>query len=52
MHFNGWAFGYPYTFRGWREEDWQRYLDILSYQGIICFTWAVHRDHAGAAVRK
>ena len=37
MHFNGWAFGYPYTFRGWREEDWQRYLDILSYQGINLF---------------
>jgi hypothetical protein len=37
LHFNGWAFGYPYTFRGWREEDWQRYLDILSYQGINLF---------------
>lgn len=37
MHFNGWAFGYPYTFRGWREEDWQRYLDILSYQGVNLF---------------
>ncbi len=37
MHFNGWAFGYPYTFRNWREQDWQRYLDILSYQGINLF---------------
>lgn len=37
LHFNGWAFGYPYTFRGWREEDWQSYLDILAYQGINLF---------------
>lgn len=37
MHFNGWAFNYPYTFRGWREQDWQRYLDILSYQGVNLF---------------
>jgi len=37
MHFNGWAFNYPHTFRAWREEDWQRYLDILSYQGVNLF---------------
>ncbi len=37
MHFNGWAFEYPYSFRSWREEDWHRYLDILSYQGINLF---------------
>src|SRR3990167_2766317 len=37
MHFNGWAFNYPHTFRSWREEDWQRYLDILSYQGVNLF---------------
>jgi len=37
MHFNGWAFNYPYTFRPWREEDWQRYLDILAYQGVNLF---------------
>ena len=37
MHFNGWPFNYPYTFRGWREEDWQRYLDILAYQGVNLF---------------
>ena len=40
MHFNGWAFSYPYTFRGWREEDWRRYLDILSCQGVnLLFLW-------------
>lgn len=37
MHFNGWAFNYPYSFRNWREADWQHYLDILSYQGINLF---------------
>jgi len=37
MHFNGWAFNYPYSFRNWREEDWKSYLDILSYQGINLF---------------
>jgi hypothetical protein len=37
LHFNGWAFNAPYSFRGWREENWQRYLDILSYQGVNLF---------------
>ena len=37
MHFNGWAINYPYSFRSWREEDWYRYLDILSYQGVNLF---------------
>jgi len=37
MHFNGWAFNYPYSFRSWREEDWHRYLDVLAYQGINLF---------------
>ena len=37
MHFNGWPFNYPYTFRAWREEDWQRYIDILAYQGVNLF---------------
>lgn len=40
MHFNGWAFNYPYSFRSWREEDWQRYLDLLAYQGVnLFFYW-------------
>ena len=37
MHFNGWAINYPYSFRAWTEKDWQRYLDILSYQGVNLF---------------
>jgi hypothetical protein len=37
IHFNGWAFHYPYTFRGWREKDWQHYLDVLSYQHVNLF---------------
>lgn len=37
MHFNGWAFNYPYSFRNWREADWQNYLDILAYQGVNLF---------------
>jgi len=37
MHFNGWAFNYPYSFRNWREADWQHYLDILAYQGVNLF---------------
>ena len=37
MHFNGWAFNSPYSFRNWREADWQNYLDILSYQGVNLF---------------
>ncbi len=40
MHFNGWPFGYPYTFRKWKEEDWKNYIDILSYQGInLLYLW-------------
>lgn len=37
MHFNGWAFNSPYSFRNWREEDWKSYLDILAYQGVNLF---------------
>ena len=37
MHFNGWAFNAPYSFRNWSEEDWKRYLDILAYQGVNLF---------------
>jgi hypothetical protein len=37
LHFNGWPFHYPYTFRGWREQDWQHYLDILAYQQVNLF---------------
>jgi hypothetical protein len=37
LHFNGWAFHYPYTFRCWREEDWQHFLDLLAYQGVNLF---------------
>ncbi len=37
LHFNGWAFNYPYTFRGWREQDWQSYLDIMAYEGVNLF---------------
>ena len=37
MHFNGWPFKYPYSFRRWQEADWQRYLDILAYQGVNLF---------------
>jgi hypothetical protein len=40
MHFNGWPFGYPHSFRGWSEDDWQRYLDILAYQHVnLFFFW-------------
>ncbi|MHB8974032.1 MAG: hypothetical protein ACYC3X_25770 [Pirellulaceae bacterium] len=40
MHLNGWAINPPYSFRSWREEDWYRYLDILSYQGVnLFFLW-------------
>ncbi len=40
LHFNGWAIKYPYSFRCWREEDWQRYLDILSYQNVnLLYFW-------------
>ena len=37
MHPNGWTLNYPYTFRNWREKDWQQYLDLLSYQGVNLF---------------
>ncbi|MCX7002418.1 MAG: hypothetical protein NTV22_03995, partial [bacterium] len=40
MHLNGWAFGYPYTFRCWQETDWQRYADMLAAQGCnLFFIW-------------
>ena len=37
MHLNGWPLNAPYSFRGWSEKEWQRYLDILSYQGVNLF---------------
>jgi len=37
MHLNGWPIGYPHGFRGWKEDDWKRYLDILTYQGVNLF---------------
>lgn len=37
MHFNGWAFNYPYSFRSWREADWQAYLDLLAVQNVNLF---------------
>ncbi len=37
MHLNGWPLNYPYSFRNWREEDWQRYVDLLSCQGVNLF---------------
>jgi hypothetical protein len=37
LHFNGWPFHYPYTFRAWREQDWRNYLDILAYQQVNLF---------------
>ena len=40
MHLNGWAFGYPYTFRCWKEADWKRYADILAAQKVnLFFLW-------------
>ena len=40
MHFNGWPFGYPYTFRKWKEQNWKSYIDILSCQGInLLYIW-------------
>jgi hypothetical protein len=33
MHPNGWAAGYPYAFRCWKEEDWLRYVDMLFHLG-------------------
>jgi len=37
MHLNGWPIGYPHGFRAWKEDDWKRYLDILTYQGVNLF---------------
>ena len=37
MHFNGWPFNYPYSFRRWKEEDWNRFVDILAYDGANLF---------------
>ena len=34
MHLNGWPIGYPHGFRMWKEEDWRRYLDLLTCQGV------------------
>ncbi|MHB0999864.1 MAG: hypothetical protein ACYC27_11525 [Armatimonadota bacterium] len=40
MHFNGWAFNYPYTFRSWSEKDWKSYLDVLTYSGVnLLYIW-------------
>ena len=37
IHLNGWPLAYPYTFRSWTEQDWQRYLDILACQNVNVF---------------
>jgi hypothetical protein len=40
MHFNGWAFKHPYSFRSWAEKDWQNYIDILGYQNVnLLYIW-------------
>lgn len=40
MHFNGWAFGYPYTFRCWTEQDWRSHIDALTHLGInVLYLW-------------
>ena len=40
IHLNGWAFNYPYTFRCWREEDWRRYIDLQTFQGVnLLYLW-------------
>jgi hypothetical protein len=40
MHFNGWSFNYPYSFRRWSEQDWKNYIDILSYQNVnLLYLW-------------
>ena len=40
MHLNGWPISYPYSFRVWKENEWQRYIDILSYQGVnLLYIW-------------
>lgn len=40
IHFNGWRFNYPYTFRSWNEEDWESYLDILTCSGVnLLYIW-------------
>lgn len=37
LHFNGWPFNYPHSFRRWTERDWQNYLDVLASQGVNLF---------------
>ena len=40
MHLNGWAFRPPYSFRGWREDEWKLYVDMLACQGgNLLFIW-------------
>jgi hypothetical protein len=40
MHLNGWTFHRPYSFRTWNEDDWERYVDILAYQGAnLLYLW-------------
>ena len=33
IHLNGWSFNYPYAYRPWNEQDWERFIDILWVQG-------------------
>ena len=33
IHLNGWAFNYPYAYRPWKEDDWERFIDLLWCQG-------------------
>ena len=52
IHFNGWPFGYPYAFRGWREglALLPGYSFLPRRQSVLSL--AVHRDHAGPALSR
>jgi hypothetical protein len=40
IHLNGWPFNSPYSFRDWREGDWQQFIDMVWLQGAnLFFLW-------------
>ena len=40
LHFNGWMFNSPYSFRTWTEAEWKSYIDTLGCQHVnLLYLW-------------
>ena len=40
FHVNGWSLNYPYSFRAWKEADWEHFIDIAwAQKANLVFFW-------------